>query len=291
MAKVCQTCGKKLSFFSGGTLCKECVSVQAAEIAKRKAELSAEIAKRKAELSNEVGTVKTEIIKNRDITVQQTELLKKQDKKTLINLYSELLEDFEADNELDESEINTLKKIQDAFGLSNKDVKFEDRVRPYIYVYCIKKEGTLPTMNPIIEGASPVILKKGEVVHFADAATLKELRSVSLGYSGGSHGISFPLGGGVRYRAGAHRGHIKKEDRLVETSRGALIISNQRLFLHPAPSNKPISIPLKKILSYQCFGNGIDVYKEGREKGYFFSIDRSGSVELFGLCLGHLLGQ
>lgn len=280
MAKFCQICGKKLSLFSGGTLCKECKAVQEAEIAKKKAELS-------TELSNIQG----EIVRNKDITEQQIKLLKKQDKKSLINLYSKVYEEFESNKELDEGEINTLKKIQDAFNLSNDDVNFDDRVRPYIYVYSVKKEGTLPTINLQIEGGSPVILKKGEVVHFADKAVLKELKSVSLGYRGGSHGVSFPIGGGIRYRVGAHRGHIQREDRLVETSRGALIISNQRLFLHPSPGYKPLSIPLNKMLSYQCFGNGIEVYKEGREKGYFLSIEKSGSVELFGLCLGHLLGQ
>lgn len=280
MAKFCQICGKKLSLFSGGAICKECKVAQEAEVAKKKAELS-------AELSNIQG----EILKTKDISEQQIELLKRQDKKSLINLYSKLYEEFEADKELEEPEINTLKKIQEAFGLSNEDVGFDDRVRPYIYIYAIRKEGTLPTVNLQIEGGSSVVLKRSEVVHFADKAVLKELRSVSLGYSGGSHGVSFPLGGGIRYRVGAHRGHIVKEDKFVETSRGVLIISNQRLFLHPFPGHKPLSIPLNKILSYHCFGNGIEVYKEGREKGYFLSIDKSGTVELFGLCIGHLLGQ
>jgi len=280
MAKFCKTCGKKLSLFSGGGLCKECKVAQEAEAAKRK-----------AELVNELNSLQSELIKNKDITEQQIEMLKKQDRKALVNLYSKAYEEFEANKELDESEITVLKKIQDAFNLSNEDVNFDDRVRPYIYVYSIKKEGSLPTMNLQVEGSSPVILKKGEVVHFADRAVLKEMKSVSLGYSGGSHGVSFPIGGGIRYRVGAHRGHIQKEDRLVKTSSGALIISNQRLFLHPSPGSKPLSIPLDKILSYQCFGNGIEVYKDGRAKGYFFSIEKSGAVELFGLCLGHLLGQ
>jgi hypothetical protein len=280
MAKICQICGKKLSLFSSGTVCKACKVAKEEEMAKKKAELY-------AELSNIEG----EILKTKDIHEQQIESLKKQDKKSLINLYSKLYEEFEADKELEEAEINTLKRIQEAFGLSNEDVDFDGRVRPYIYIYAIRKEGTLPTVNLQIEGGSPIVLKKSEVVHFADKAVLKELRSVSLGYSGGSHGISFPIGGGIRYRVGAHRGHLVKEDRFVETSRGVLIISNQRLFLHPFPGYKPLSIPLNKILLYQCFGNGIEIYKEGREKGYFLSIDKSGSVELFGLCIGHLLGQ
>lgn len=280
MAKFCQICGKKLSLFSGKTICKECKVAQEAEIAKKEAELS-------AELSN----MQSEILNTKNMTEQQIESLRKQSKDSLINLYSKLYEEFEADQELEEDEINTLKKIQDAFNLSNEDVNFDDRVRPYIYVNAVRKEGTLPTVNLQIEGGSPVVLKKSEVVHFADKAVLKEMKSVSLGYSGGSHGISFPIGGGIRYRVGAHRGHIVKEDRFVETSRGVLIISNQRLFLHPSPGHKPLSIPLNKILSYQCYGNGIEVYKESREKGYFLSIDKSGSVELFGLCMGHLLGQ
>ena len=280
MARFCVKCGKRLSFFSDGTLCKECKAAQEAEIARKKAELS-------AELSN----AQAEIVKNKDITEQQIELLKRQDKKWLIGVYSKVYEAFEADEELDESEINALKKIQDAFNLSNDEVNFDDRVRPYMYVYSIKKEGTLPTVNLQIEGSSPVVFKKSEMVHFADRAVLKEVKSVSLGYSGGSHGISLPLGGGVRYRVGAYRGHVMKEDRLLETSRGVLIISNQRLFLQPSPGHKPLSIPLNKILSYECFEDGIEVYKEGREKGYFFSIEKSGSVELFGLCMEHLLKQ
>ncbi|MFC2018853.1 hypothetical protein ACFLU4_02700 [Chloroflexota bacterium] len=280
MAKFCDICGKKLSLFSGGTICKEC------KVARK-----AELAKKKAELSFELSNIQDEIFKTKNITEQQIELLKKQDTKSLISLYSKLYEEFEADKELEEAEISTLKKVQDTVGLSNEDVSYDDRVRPYIYVNAVRKGGALPTLNLQIEGNSPVVLKKGEVLHFADKAVLNEMRTISLGYEGGSHGVSFPIGLGIRYRVGAHRGHMVKEDRFVETSRGVLIISNQRLLLQPFPGHKPLSIPLKKILSYHCYGNGIEVYKEGREKGYFLSIDKSGSVELFGLCMEHLLRQ
>jgi uncharacterized tellurite resistance protein B-like protein len=280
MAKFCSNCGKKLSLFASETLCKECKAAQKAEIALKEAELYAELEK-----------VLKEITDSKDITEGQIALLKGKDKESLIGLYSEVYDAFEADKELDETEISTLKKIQDAFDLSNDDVDFDELVRPYIYVSSVKKDGTLPTVNLRIEGGSPVILRKGEIVHFANNAVLKEVKSVSLGYSGGSHGVSFPIGGGIRYRVGGYRGHVVREDRLLETSRGVLIISNQRLLLHPSGGHKPVSIPLNKILSYQCFENGIEVYKEGREKGYFFLIDKGGSVETFGLCIGHLLKQ
>lgn len=273
MAKFCQRCGKKLSIFSRGVLCREC------EMAL------------KAELSSELYKTEKEILETRDVTEGQLELLKKQDKDSLLKLYSNVYDQFASDKELEEKEIKTLQKIQEAFKLTNEDVKFDERVRPYIYVNTIRKEGTLPIVNLQIEGDSPIVLKKGELVHFADKAVLKELKSINLGYSGGSRGVSFRIAKGISYRVGAHRGHMVKEDRFVETSRGVLIITSKRLFLHPFPGHKPLSIPLNKILSYQCFNNGIEVYKEGREKSYFFAIDKSWSVELFGLCLGYLLGQ
>lgn len=152
----------------------------------------------------------------------------------------------------------------------------------------IRQEDNLPTVNLDITGSSNPILKKGEIIHSANIAKLKEMRSVSLGYSGSSQGVSIRICKGVRYRAGSHRGHVIRETKLVDTSSGAFIITNQRLLLHPSPGNKAVSIPLSKILSFQCYDNYVEVYKEGREKGYFFAMDNP-SVEISGICLGHLL--
>jgi len=62
------------------------------------------------------------------------------------------------------------------------------------------------------------------------------------------------------------------EDRLTQTSAGVLVVTNQRIVLQPALGNKPVNIPITKVLSYNCYNNGIEVCKEGREKGYFISI-------------------
>jgi len=269
MAKFCRNCGKKLSFFSRETICKDC----------------------KKTLEAELSQVEKDIMVNKRITDQQLELLKKQDKQSILNLYSNLFKYFEADRELEDKEIEILDKIQDYFNLTEEEVKYKERIRPYLYVNCIRKTGELPTVQLEVTGSSaPPILKKGEIVHYADWCILKELKSVSLGYRGGSQGVSIQIMKGVRYRVGGHRGHIVREERYVDTSQGLLIISNQRLFLHPLPGYKPLSIPLKKILSYHCFENGIELYKEGREKGYFFATD-SASVEIFGICLSHLLSS
>jgi hypothetical protein len=134
----------------------------------------------------------------------------------------------------------------------------------------------------------PVILKKGEVVHYAAAALLKEIRVVNLGYRGGSSGISIRIMKGVSYRVGSHRGYMVKEDQLVQTSGGTLLITNQRLFLIPTTGNRPVTIPINKLHFYRCAENALEVYKEGREKGFFF-IMTPGNVEIFGICLGAIL--
>lgn len=143
MAKNCERCGKKLSFFSPGNLCKECKSALEAEIAK----------------------VETEIIENKAVSNQQLEFLKQQRKGSLIKQYFRIYNQFEADKELEEAEIETLKKIQEAFNLTNKEVKFDEKVRPYIYFNSIQT-GELPTVDLQIEGVGNVVLRKGGTCSF-----------------------------------------------------------------------------------------------------------------------------
>ncbi|MFV9678037.1 MAG: hypothetical protein ACNYVW_10370 [Methanosarcinales archaeon] len=98
MAKNCERCGKKLSLFSLDNLCKECKSAVETEIAK----------------------VENEIIENKAVSDQQLEILKQQKKGSLIKRYFRIYNQFESDKELDEAEIEILKKIQGAFNLTNK---------------------------------------------------------------------------------------------------------------------------------------------------------------------------
>jgi len=132
MAKFCKHCGKKLSFFTSltnETLCNECKISYEAELSK----------------------VEKEILATKHVTEQQLELLKKQNKQALVKLYSRVYELFDTDKELEELEIETLRKIQEAFSLTNEDIKFDERIRPYIYVNKIRKEGKLPSVDLRIE--------------------------------------------------------------------------------------------------------------------------------------------
>ncbi len=153
------------------------------------------------------------------------------------------------------------------------------------------RSGELPSVNLHIEDAAPVLLRAGEVVHFWDKARLYEVRSVYAGYEGGSHGVSIRILKGVSYRIGSQKGHAVYKSNWLETSQGFLIVSNQRLFLYPRPGHKAVSIPLKKILSYQRSANEIEIYKEDREKGYVFSVSNDYCGETFAACLALLLAR
>jgi hypothetical protein len=206
----------------------------------------------------------------------------------MIKLYSKLYHNLINDGELSDNEIALLDRIQERFGLSKEDIGYNENVLPYYYVGHFRRTNQLPVPNLDLD--SPIILKRGEVVHYAAPALLKEMRVVNLGYQGGSRGVSIRIMKGVSYRVGSHRGHTIKEDRLVQTSAGILLITNQRIFLIPRSENKPLTVLLNKLHFYRCSENALEVYKEGREKGYFF-IMTPGAVEIFGICLGALVHE
>lgn len=235
--------------------------------------------------------IKSEILATKKIGNEQLTTLKSLDKCEAVNLFQDLYLAFIDNKELDQEEVNVLNTLKSISNLSNEDVNYQDNILPYLYVLAVRTNQPLPVVDVQISGSGPVILKKDEKAHCVDNAVLKEIRSVSLGYEGGSRGVSFRIMKGVSYRIGSHRGHLKKEDQLVETSRGILFLTGKRLFFHPNPGNKPLSLPLGKIFSYNCFENGLEIYKDGREKGYFFVLAKKSSAEIFGICLAHLLAQ
>jgi hypothetical protein len=103
VAKHCEICGKKIS---GGTICRKCW----------------------------LRRTQNEIIATKTITEAQIKLLKKESKKLLSYLYSNVYEAFEPANTLSQREINILNEIQKTFGLSNKDVRYEERIGQQVSV-------------------------------------------------------------------------------------------------------------------------------------------------------------
>ncbi|MCL5072426.1 MAG: hypothetical protein M1308_16275 [Actinobacteria bacterium] len=267
MAKLCKECGKKLPLFSSTSLCKECDKL----------------------LDSKYAEIKNNILKSFDLKEKQADFLKNTfEKESLLDFYHDIYNMLLLNKELGGNEIEFLAKIKNSLNLSDEDVDFNRRVKPYIYIDFIKGKNELPVFKLENFGFN-IILKKNEKIHFADTAVLKEIKTKNIGYANSRSGVNFRIVKDVHYRIGSHEGIIVPKDRLIQFSGGVLVITNQRLFLNPFPGYRPVNIPLDQILSFQAYQNGIEIYREDRWEGFFFEINNTGSVEIFGICLSFLL--
>jgi len=299
MGRKCIKCGKPLNFLAAlssrtagqGLLCPECAAAERVVVLER-ARIGAE--ERKAAIvaaEEKRSSMIEEIRAAKRLGAGPEEWLKSLDTGKAKTVFDTIYRAFNIDSHLERQELETLIDIQKATGLSDEEVGYDDRICPYVYGAMIEAEGKLPVVHLTIANSSQVLLKRNEIVHFAQAAKLKEMKVVKVGYQGGSHGVSFRIAKGVRYHVGASRGHLVKDERYVFTTGGGMIITNQRVLLHPYGGNKPVSIDLKKVLSYNCYEDGLMIYKEGREKGFLFVLDKPIYNEVAGMCLGFLITQ
>lgn len=267
MAKVCKECGRKLPISSHSLLCKDCNKI----------------------VNEKFLQIKNDVLKNFDLKEEDANYLKdKFEKDVLLDFYNEIYGKLLSQREIRRNEIEFLLEIKDRLNLSVEDIGYDERIKPYIYVNFIKEKNELPDFKLETFGFN-LILKNSEKIHFADSAILKEIKIKNLGYSGGRSGVNFKIIRGVSYLAGTHKEKIVDEDKLLQTSKGVLIITNKRLLLNPLPGCRPLSIALDQVLTYQAYQNGIEIYREDAKRGLFFEIDNIGSVEIFGICLSFLL--
>jgi hypothetical protein len=87
-------------------------------------------------------------------------------------------------------------------------------------------------------------------------------------YVGGSQGVSVRIVKGVSYRVGNHRGEKVQEEYTQSIGYGDLYVTTKNVIFC---SDKPIKIPLAKILSLKEYSNGTGVIKDGANpKQYTF---------------------
>lgn len=279
MAKVCSRCGKKIGLFSyqsDGGLCNSCD----AEVQKAKDIATREIKERLPLIMEQIATTKA-------INEEEYAFLERLGPDQRNTAFITLVDRWLADGELEAAEDDILEKLHTRLGLDPVKSTFMQKVVPSYYIASIRNEDKLPEQprEPLTDRG--IIIKKDEIPHVYFTSALSEMR-VSTGFVAGSTGVSLRVMKGVSYRVGGTRGHITKKDELVETTRGVLILTNKRLFLHPEGNTKAVSIPVNKILSYKCFDDGVVLYKEGREKPFVFKFDYPGQAETMGICIGFL---
>jgi hypothetical protein len=231
-------------------------------------------------------SVKHRINATRTCTALHVNLLRTFDHETNLDVYTDVRDNL-LKRELNERDMQTLRTIQNASRLNEQEIQFEEFVKPYYYVKAIRNEHALPTIDLNIAGVGRPILRRGELMHYGSGAVFHNIKTVANANLG-VPGVHYRVNASVNYRAGAHKKFSLTPDS-AHLSAGVLVITNKRIFLQPSGGQAPVSINLNNILSFSCWKNGILVWKEGRQRMYFFAISNSGAVEIFALCLIFLL--
>lgn len=111
------------------------------------------------------------------------------------------------------------------------------------------ENGELPDLE-----VDNLLLRRGEICHYAEAATLITSKTVTTGYQGGSSGISLRVAKGVTVRSGSSRGvPIKGEE--VTRHNGALYITNNRVIF--ASPSKSFNLLISKVSAVNPYSDGV----------------------------------
>jgi hypothetical protein len=169
-----------------------------------------------------------------------------------------------------ETQAHVLDERMDSLSIAARKVSAELKLRtdaehemgfdaPYLAAY-------LKTYGPQ-EVQSPLILKRGERACMIAPATLAR-QQTRRQWVGGSQGVSFPIGLGIRYRVGSFHGHPIQQQSLGKLDAGSLVITNQRIaFIGKVKST---SIPFAKLLHIECYSDAMAVFQVGRENPDFY---------------------
>ena len=114
-----------------------------------------------------------------------------------------------------------------------------------------------------------LILKKDETSLLdTPVSLLKEVADRE--YVGGSRGLSVPLGGGVRYRVGAMRGHmVTIGSHWGVADEGELTVMDRRVVYHGA--RKTLEFPYAKLATLNVYSDAIDLGVTSRQNTSKFS--------------------
>jgi len=120
-----------------------------------------------------------------------------------------------------------------------------------------------------------LLLKKDEAALLeAPVSLLKEVTDKE--FRGGSRGVSVPLGGGVRYRAGAFRGHMVTIGSHWEPAdTGTLTVTDRRVVYHGG--RKTLEFPFAKLAAMTAYSDAINLGVTTRQTTSTF---RTGDPEL-----------
>ncbi len=172
-----------------------------------------------------------------------------------------------ADDLLSRDEESALVAWAEAQGIRPEDwrKRFGDLVDRMLIAGV--NDGRLPDVRA---DRVPMIVKSGEHVHFAAAASLmKEV--VEREFRGGSTGISFRVVKGVRFHTGAFRGRsVVVGTSLQVADQGTLVVTSRRTVF--VGQRKTLELPNDKLVNLNVFTDGISFNLSNRQSVPLFRV-------------------
>lgn len=174
-----------------------------------------------------------------------------------------------SDKRITEEEKKSLEKLLQHFELSKTDIAFnQDSFNKY-YILGLIDKGILPTIDNAKEQVN-IVLKEGEVFHWAIVATLLKRKKVTTRINYGGLTGSVRIMKGVSYRVGSIGVQSVSKEIMDREDAGIFYVTNQRIGY--LGYRKQFSFPLKKIGSLELRPDGLHVFKDGKEAPYILEL-------------------
>lgn len=110
-------------------------------------------------------------------------------------------------------------------------------------------------------------LTKNEVCHFVGDARFCKLKQQTVGYEGGSRGVSVRVAKGISLRFGNFRGHNIRET-VKEKTNGLIYLTNKKIVFSAITNSRVIKY--KEIINLNAFENLLQIQTD--ERTYLFEI-------------------
>lgn len=195
-------------------------------------------------------------------------------KEEVLRVVQQVFDSATADRRLTEEEDQRLADIAANLGVTLTHSDETKRAIERFPLLARIENGQIP------EIPAPILLQRSEQCFAQFPSRLHEKRSVTkrVGYSGPSGSIRIMKG--LRWRYGYVNVHRVTTEELRQIDTGTLYVTNKRLLFNGQSKN--VSVPLKKVIQFTLYRDGVQIEKDTGRDQYFLG---EGDLELLGAVL------
>lgn len=289
---LCGNCGKQFEasglrkLFSTPTMCPECKADRDKKI-QRYLEAVKYFGKDKYLTKDENSTLQ-ELKLNLGLTEDEVKSANKELEKLRsltseknIEICNQKVADICSKGQISQEDETELAEILSSFGISELNLPENTRQDLIdVRMLTVLAHGALPILQ------ADILLKQGEMCHFATSAQLLE-ESTKTRYVGGSSGVSFRIVKGVTFRTGSFKGTPIRESYKKITDSGVLYVTNKKVTF--IGNRKNATYPINKIIHITKYSDGIQFQKENESKMRIFLIGRPSHIDAIGTIVSRLI--